>query len=500
MNTSTKSFRTQQIRKPFCVVVAFVVTALILGLAVPRSLAADQPNFVVIFIDDLGYGDIEPFGSTINKTPHLNRMASEGMKLTSFYVACAVCTPSRAALMTGCYPMRVGLAKGSSHGVLFPGDHYGLHPDEITMAEVLKKVGYATACFGKWHLGDQPQFLPTSQGFEQYFGIPYSNDMWPYLKTFDCPRLPILENDRVVDEVVDMQDQASLCRRFTEHAQEFIRAHRDEPFFVYLPHAFVHHPRAASRDFLGGINPNDLSTHDHQDRLALKTTAQIEEVDWSVGQILSTIRELDLSEQTLMIFTSDNGGARGCVNAPLRGGKGSQFEGGMREPTVAWWPGTIPAGSVCDELLTTMDLLPTFAEMAGTHPPNDRVIDGRPITAHLRGEPDAKSPRDVFYYYGQKQLRAVRDQRWKLFINGELYDLQNDIGETTNVASNHPDVVARLKMRLNEARRDLGDGEKLGENVRPVGVASNTRTILPRKGIPGDEGYRPTLTLPRPKR
>ena len=461
---------------------------------------AATPNFVVVFIDDMGYGDIEPFGSTINRTPHLSQMADEGCKLTSFYVACAVCTPSRAALLTGCYPMRVGLATGSAHVVLFPGDVHGLNPDELTIAEILKTRGYKTGCFGKWHLGDQPQFMPTAQGFDHYFGIPYSNDMWPPLLTFDCPRLPIVRNGRVVDEVVDMEDQASLCRRFTEEAQAFIHRHKDEPFFVYLPHAFVHHPRAGRTEFAGGVPPNDFSAFEHDERMRQRTKAQIEEIDWSVGQILQTLRDLELDENTFVIFTSDNGGARGCVNAPLRGGKGSQFEGGMREPTIAWWPGTIPAGSVSDELLTTMDLLPTFAELAGAEVPQDRVIDGHSIASVLKGEPGAKSRRDYFFYYGKKNLRAVRGKRFKLFANGELYDLVNDISESTDVANKHPDVVQRLTAALDVARRDLGDGEQLGENVRPVGIAINTRTILPRKGITGEAGYVPTLTLPRPNR
>ncbi len=238
--------------------------------------AADKPNFVVIFIDDMGYGDIGPFGSTVNKTPELDRMATEGRVFTTFYVASGVCTPSRAALMTGCYPQRVGLARGSGHAVLFPGDAHGLHPDEVTIAETLKAVGYTTGCFGKWHLGDQSQFLPTAQGFDTYFGIPYSNDMWPALKRFQCPDLPILRNTKVVDLVKDMADQATLCRRFTEEATKFIRENKDRPFFVYLPHAFVHGPRQASPRFMAQGKTVEQ--------------AQVEEVDWSIGQSLNTIR------------------------------------------------------------------------------------------------------------------------------------------------------------------------------------------------------------------
>lgn len=313
------------------------------------SKAKGKPNFVVIFIDDMGYGDIGPFGSTINRTPHLDRMAKEGMRLTSFYVAAPVCTPSRAALMTGCYPKRVGLATGSWSGVLFPKDSHGLNPQEITIAEVVGGAGYATGCFGKWHLGDQPEFLPTNQGFDTYFGIPYSNDMWPphppaaRWKSGVCP-LPVLQGEKVVDVVEDMDDQADLCKRFTDQAVAFIRRNRERPFFVYLPHSFIHHPRAARKEFLerAGIDSDtkldgERMIREHEYFLRQRTRAEIEEVDWSVGQILNTLRELGLAENTLVLFTSDNGGASGCVNAPLRGGKGSTFEGGMREPTLAWW-------------------------------------------------------------------------------------------------------------------------------------------------------------------
>ena len=445
-----------------------------------------SPNIVVIFIDDMGYGDIGPFGSTLNNTPNLDRMADEGMCLTSFYVASSVCTPSRAALMTGCYPQRVGLPRGSGHAVLFPGDHWGLHPDEITIAEVLKSRGYATGCFGKWHLGDQPKFLPTRQGFDEYYGIPYSNDMWPGLKRWDFPTLPILRGEEVVDEVEDMDDQAQLCRLFTEETVKFIRKHRQQPFFVYLPHAFVHHPRQARAQFMDqSANPDTV------------TGGQIEEVDWSVGEILNTLSELNLAERTLVLFTSDNGGARGCVNKPLRGGKGTLFEGGVREPTVAWWPGTIPARTTCDEVATSMDLLPTFAELADAPLPSDRILDGRSILPLLRNDPGAKSPHAAFFYYGGPTLKAVRSGPWKLFADGRLYNLIDDIGESKDVASEHPDVVARLSEHLEPARAELGDRNREGANCRPVGIAENPRTLVPRPGVEGDEAYAPTLSLKR---
>jgi len=453
------------------------------AVALPRRAraagASDRPpNFVVIFIDDMGYGDIEPFGSTLNHTPHLSRMAKEGMTLTSFYVAAPVCTPSRAALMTGCYPKRVGLDRGSWGVVLLPKDAHGLNSNEVTVAEVLKRAGYATGCFGKWHLGDQPQFLPTRHGFDTYVGIPYSNDMWPEnprakrWKNGVCP-LPVLRGEKVVDVVETMDDQAQLCKRFTDEAVRFIRDNRDRPFFCYLPHAFVHHPRAARQAFLEKAkNPDKV------------TGAQIEEVDSSVGQILQTLRDLDLAENTLVLFTSDNGGARGCINKPLRGGKGTPWEGGMREPTTAWWPGRVPAGTVCDAVATTMDVLPTLAALAGTKPPADRIIDGHDIRPLLFGQPGAASPWDAFLYYQTNRLRAVRSGQWKLFADGRLYDLDADIGETTNVAKQHPDVVARLRAHLDKARADLGDGNTPGANCRPVGLVENPRYLVPPSDAP----------------
>jgi len=449
---------------------ALAAAASLPGCAHAREARPDgRPNVVVIFIDDMGYGDIEPFGSTLNRTPHLNRMAEEGVKLTSFYVAAPLCTPSRAALMTGCYPKRVGLARGSWGGVLFPKDSHGLHPNEVTIAEVLGKAGYATGCFGKWHLGDQPAFLPTRHGFDTYFGIPYSNDMWPKhpgakrWKHGVCP-LPVMRGKKVVDVVEDMDDQAQLCKRFTDEAVTFIRKNEDKPFFVYLPHAFIHWPRQARQAFM------DKAGGD-------ATRAQIEEVDWSVGQILQTLRDLDPAQNTLVLFTSDNGGSRGCVNKPLRGGKGNTWEGGMREPTLAWWPGHVPAGAVCDEVASTMDLLPTVARLAGGKAPDDRVIDGKDIAPLLRDPANAKSPHETFFYHQGNNLRAVRAGKWKLHANGGLYDLDADIGEQKNVAKQHPDVVKRLRGYLAECRKDLGNPK----NCRPVGTCQNPQYLVPKE-------------------
>jgi len=441
------------------------------------SVNAGTPNFVVIFIDDMGYGDIGPFGSTINKTPHLDRMAKEGRKLTSFYVTSPVCTPSRASLMTGSYPQRVGLARGSGHAVLFPGDKHGLHPDEVTIAETLKQQGYATGCFGKWHLGDQPQFLPAAQGFDTYYGIPYSNDMWPGLKRWKFPDLPIVRGVEVEELVKDMDDQALLCKKFTEEACSFIRANRDTPFFCYLPHAFVHGPRKATPPFMRKGKSVE--------------SAQVEEVDWSVGQVLDTIRELGIEKNTLVLFTSDNGAAGGLSSAPLRGRKGSGYEGGHREPTVVWWPGTIPADTESDEITASIDLHPTFAAMAGGSVPADRVIDGKDISPILLGKPGAKTPHDRFFYQQGGQLSGVRSGDWKLHTNGQLYNLKNDLSEKRNVAKEHPRQVQRLRKMLEAFRADIG------AHSRPVGVAENPRTMVPRPGVEGEEGFIPTLDLGR---
>lgn len=455
------------------------------ALLADTSKAKRKPNFVVLFIDDMGYGDIEPFGSKLNKTPELNRMAAEGMKLTSFYVAAPVCTPSRAALMTGCYPKRVGLATGSWDDVLFPKDAHGLNPKEKTIASILKDAGYATGCFGKWHLGDQPEFLPTNHGFDTYFGIPYSNDMWPLMPESEewkvaPPPLPVMRNDKVVGIVKDMDDQAQLCKRFTDEAVAFIRDNRDRPFFVYLPHAFVHHPRNARKEFMDRAGPAKELDEQKMIRepgyaMRQRTRAQIEEVDWSVGRILDTIQELGLAENTMVIFTSDNGGAWGCSNAPLRGGKGTTWEGGMREPTIAWWPGTIPANSTCDEIATTMDLLPTFAIMAGGKVPKDRVIDGKNIAPLLLGRANVKSPHQAFLYYKGNNLQAVRSGKWKLHTSGKLYNLEKDIGERQNVAKDNPDILTRLRKYLDEARADLDDPK----NCRPVGKNMNPQYLVP---------------------
>ncbi|GAB6166319.1 hypothetical protein JCM19992_23190 [Thermostilla marina] len=438
----------------------------------------ERPNFVIINIDDMGYADIEPFGSKLNRTPNLNRLAAEGCKLTCFYAA-PVCSPSRAALMTGCYPKR---CLPIPH-VLFPGYDHGLNPNEITIAELLKERGYATACIGKWHLGDQPEFLPRKQGFDYYFGLPYSNDMGPAedgvksslgqpipknRKGKGQPPLPLMRNESVIKRVLP-DDQQALVEMYTKEAVRFIEEHKGGPFFLYLPHSAVHFPIYPGKAFVGHSNNGIYGDW-------------VEEVDWSVGQVVDTIRRLGLAEKTMVVFTSDNGGTQRAVNAPLRGFKGSTWEGGMREPTIVWWPGQIPAGTSSDEITGMIDLLPTIVKLAGGTVPSDRKIDGGDIWPILAGDPEAKSPHEVFYYYRGLILEAVRKGPWKLHIKrGELYNLEDDIGETTNVAADHPEIVAELTKVAEAMKDDLGL-EGIGPGCRPLGRVPDPRPILDHDG------------------
>jgi len=428
-----------------------VATLTIPGCAKPTSR---KPNFVIIFTDDQGYADVGCFGAKGFETPNLDQMAAEGAKFTSFYSAAPVCSPARAALLTGCYPMRVSIPR-----VLFPRDNIGLNPDEITIADVLKTRGYATCCIGKWHLGHLPRFLPTRQGFDYYFGLPYSNDMSP---------LPLIEGE----ETIGLKpDQSQLTRRYTEKAVEFIKKNKDRPFFVYLPHTMPHVPLFVSDKFKGKSKQGLYGD-------------VIMEIDWSVGQILETIKQLGIDEKTLVIFTSDNGpwlskGAHGGSAKPLRDGKFATYEGGMREPCIMRWPGKIGAGTVCSEMATTMDFFPTFAKLAGAKVPTDRIIDGKDISA-LMTDPQVKTPYKAFFYYFERQLGAVRSGQWKLILERKrekktipaaLYNLQQDIGETRDVSAQHPAIVRRLAAVADKIREDIGDSVKgvTGKNVRPHG-------------------------------
>ena len=434
--------------------------------AVPTlTLAAEQrnPNFVVILVDDMGYGDVEPFGSKLNRTPNLNRMLSEGMKLTSFYGA-PVCTPSRAQMMTGCYAKRVSLPK-----VIFAGSAIGLNPDENTVASLLKKSGYTTMCIGKWHLGDQPEFMPTNHGFDHYLGLPYSNDMKP---------LPLMRDAKIIEPTAN---QDELEKQYTEEAVKFITTNKDRPFFLYFPHTAVHVPIHPGKEFLGKSKNGKFGDW-------------VEEVDWSVGRVLDTIRELKLESNTFVLFTSDNGpwlqhGKDAGTAAPLRGGKGTCWEGGMREPTIAWWPGKIKAGSSCDAVTSEMDVLPTLVGLAGGKVPTDKKIDGLDIWPILSGK-TTKSPREALYYFRETRIEAVRSGQWKLIVQKqidslakgpanpttELYDLDADISETTNVADKHAEIVQRLKGYIDAMDKDLGI-EGGGPGVRKPGKVAKPRKL-----------------------
>jgi arylsulfatase A len=444
--------------------------------------AERPPNFVLIYCDDLGYGDIGPFGAQGYQTPNLDRMAAEGMKFTDFHTAAAVCSASRVALMTGCYPQRVGIL-----GALGPNAKVGINEDEMLIPEVLKQRGYATAIFGKWHLGDNPRFLPTRHGFDRYFGLPYSNDMWPNHPTNGkaYPPLPLIEGEKVIQK---MPDQTQLTTWYTERAVKFIEENKDKPFFLYVPHSMPHVPLFVSDKFKGKTERGLFGD-------------VIAEIDWSVGQILSALKNSGIDEQTLVLFTSDNGpwlsyGNHAGNAGPLREGKGSTWDGGHLEPTLARWPGKIPAGKVCKELTATIDVLPTFAKLAGAEPPKDRIIDGLDIWPLMSGADGAKTPHDRFYYYWAFGLEAVRSGPWKLHVphdyrtlagepgkDGQpslyrqartgraLYNVVEDPGERNNVAADHPDVVQRLLRLIDEGRADLGDSLTMnpGKNRRPPG-------------------------------
>ncbi len=441
-------------------------------LLAATATAADKPNFILIFVDDLGYADIGAFGSELHRTPHLDRMAAEGRKLTSFYVSANVCTPSRSSLMTGSYPRRVGLDENErGQWVLFPVNQEGLHPDEVTVAEVLKDVGYSTALVGKWHLGDQREFLPTRQGFDSYFGIPFSNDMGhdSRRKPYRHPPLPLLRMEDVIEEE---PDQRLITQRYTDEALQFIETSKDGPFFLYLAHTMPHWPQYASEKFAGKSKNG-------------KWGDTVEEIDWSTGQILSKLKDLGIDDNTLVIFTSDNGGAtrHGASNAPLRGSKGTTWEGGHRVCFLARWPGHIPAGTTSDALATSMDVMPTFAALAGGRVPSDRTIDGKDIRSLLLGDENEPTPHVAYYYYFMSHLNAVRSGRWKLHVARmggrypgytpnpvlELYDLHSDIGETQDVSAANPQVVQRLQALAELIRKDVGDGMTPGQDVRPAG-------------------------------
>lgn len=441
------------------------------------QLSAASPNIILIFCDDLGYGDIGCFGSEKHRTPNIDRLAAEGMKLTSFYSTCGVCTPSRSSLMTGCYPRRVNMHESArNEWVLFPLARKGLNPEETTVAEVLKTKGYATACFGKWHLGDQKRFLPTEQGFDEYFGIPYSNDMGSRQRKQNPP-LPLLSGKTVIEAPVD---QNTITRRYIEQAINFITENRDRPFFIYLPHTMPHNPVHSSDRFRGKSANGGYGDC-------------VEEIDWSTGEILKTLQKLNLDEKTLVLFTSDNGAASrwGGTNKPLSGFKGSTMEGGMRVPCVVRWPGEIPAGSTFDQIASTIDLLPTFAEFAEADAPPQSHIDGHSIADIMMGK-SKTTPHEAYYYYFRDTLQAVRSGPWKLHlartvkprkkpeqhVPAKLYNLEEDIAESQDVIDAHPEVVKKLKALAEIAREKYGDKEKAGTLQRPAGLVEKAVPLV----------------------
>lgn len=432
------------------------IAALICGLS---AHAAESPNVIVIFADDMGYGDLSVYGHPTIRTPNLDRMAAEGMRFTQFYAAAALCTPSRAALLTGRLPIRSGMTSNVQR-VLWPDSRDGLPPEEITIAEALKAQGYATAAIGKWHLGHRPAYLPLSQGFDSYLGIPYSNDMnrlvdaaiafpEPRIEYFD---VPLMRDNEIIERPAD---QSTITRRYTEEALRFIREHRDEPFFLYLAHSLPHVPLFRS-DAFAGVSERGLYGD------------VVEEIDWSVGRILQTLMEEGLAGNTLVFFTSDNGPwlsyeEQGGSAGILRGGKGMTWEGGMREPAIAWWPGTITPGRVETAVTSTMDLFPTAVAIANAELPADRVIDGRNLLPLLRSEAD-RPPDTAFFYYRDKQIYAVRKgpfkahfiTQWAYAADNEyaehdpplLYNLEHDPSEQFDVASSHPGIVDDLIAEL----------------------------------------------------
>ena len=455
-------------------------TLFIIALFAPVQVSA-KPNFVVVFTDDQGYQDVGCFGSPDIRTPRLDAMAAEGMKFTSFY-AQPICGPSRAALMTGCYPLRVA-ERGNIKQV-----HPILHQEEITIAEVLKTQGYATACFGKWDLAKHAQkgfhadLFPTHQGFDYFFGTPTSNDRL----------VNLYRNDELIEPSTDM---STLTRRYTDEAIGFIKKNKDKPFFVYVPHTMPHTALAASPQFAGNSKRGLYGD-------------VIEEIDFHVGRLLDALRDIGVVENTYVLFTSDNGpwliknkdhadgrlpSDHGGSAGPLRSGKVSTFEGGVRVPTILWGPGRVPKGSTCDRLASTLDLFPTFAALAGAETPRDRVIDGEDISHLMHGRFEQATADKAFYYYLRVHLQAVRQGKWKLhlvrssepigaapfsknqhigpadrvgFDQPFLVDLENDLGETTNVAEEHPMVVERLLALAESMREDMGDFDRVGKNMR----------------------------------
>lgn len=431
--------------------------------------STSKPNIVLINCDDLGYGDLGCYGSRKNKTPFLDSLADEGMLFTDFYAASPVCSPSRGALMTGCYPPRIGFGSFEGKAVLFPGQGVGLSQNEITIADSLKDKGYNTMLVGKWHCGDQREFMPLNHGFDKYYGLPYSNDMGMQSDRRNYPPLPLIYGEEVIQE---QPDQTSLTERYVEKATEFIRENKDNPFFLYFAHMHVHLPLLVAERFCNESENGEYG-------------AAVAAIDWAVNAVVHELKKQGVYEDTILIFTSDNGSRNdfGESNGDLRGTKATTWEGGQRVPFIISWPNRIKEGSVSNAIMTNMDLYPTLAKIIGIEIPKDRKIDGYDFTQHIFN--NAKSPRNEFCYYNGNNIEAVRVGKWKLHVRKndkkikELYDLDIDRGETNNIYDKNPDVVEKLTKVINKYQKDIGDEAEgiIGENTRLIGKVNNPNTL-----------------------
>jgi arylsulfatase A-like enzyme len=472
-----------------------LLTVLFTGCNKTQNPYTEKPNVIIIFIDDEGYGDVGVYGATGFETPHLDQMASTGMRFTNFYSAQPVCSASRAGLLTGCYPNRIGFS-----GALFPHHEIGINPEEFTIAEMFKEQGYATACFGKWHLGWQKEFLPLQHGFDEFTGVPYSNDMWPNSNVTgerlakgtgrgDYPELPLISGNEVVERITSLKDQDKLTTLYTEKAVDFINRNAEDPFFLYVPHTMAHIPLGVSDKFRG------------KSEQGLYGDVMME-VDWSVGEINKALKKNNIEDNTIFIFTTDNGpwlnfGNHAGSSGGLREGKTTSWEGGQRVPFIIRWPGNIPEGTICNKLACAIDLLPTLASITNGSL-SDNLIDGVDISSLLKGDFNSEPRETILYYFGKNNLNAVRKGNWKLVLphtwrsyntepgndghggkrlemaleRPELYNMMRDPGEQYNVIEYHPEKAKEILAIVEKAREELGDlnvGIEKGSENREIG-------------------------------